>query len=162
MRVRRTKTGSKIVTGVLDDRTARIEVVLYEDVYEQYGHALVKDKVCVIVGSVSYDDFNATYSINATTVYTMTQAREKFARGLQIKLDRGKSNGGWSDADMTRQLRDVLNTHRDVSCPVNIEYNSGTDISQFVLGAEWNVVPSDELLTRLDKVFGQDQIEIMY
>ncbi len=162
MRVRKTKTGSKIVTGVLDDRTARVEVVLYEDVYEQYSSALVKDKVCVVVGSVSYDDFNAAYSINASKIYTMTQAREQFARGLQIKFDRSKVNGSWSDANVTKQLTDVLHTYREGNCPVNIEYNSGADISQFVLGAEWNVVPSDDLLTRLDKVFGSEQIEIMY
>jgi DNA polymerase-3 subunit alpha len=162
MRVRKTKTGSKIVTGVLDDRTARIEVVLYEDVFEQYSNALVKDKVCVVVGSVSYDDFNAAYSVNATTVYTMTQAREKFARGLLIKLDRSKANGSWSDAAIVQQLNEVLHTFREGHCPVNIEYNSGTDISQFMLGEEWNVVPSDELLTRLDKVFGSDFIEVKY
>ena len=162
MRVRKTKTGSKIVTGVLDDRTARVEVVLYEDVYEQYSNALVKDKVCVVVGSVSYDDFNAAYSINASKIYTMTQAREQFARGLQIKFDRGQANGSWSDANVTKQLTDVLHTYREGNCPVNIEYNSGADISQFVLGTEWNVVPSDDLLTRLDKVFGSEQIEIMY
>jgi len=162
MRVRKTKTGSKIVTGVLDDRTARVEVVLYEDVYERYSHALVKDKVCVVVGSVSYDDFNAAYSINASTIYTMTQAREKFARGLQIKLDRSKANGSWSDVNITKQLTDVLHTYREGNCPINIEYNSGTEMSQYVLGEEWNVVPSDDLLTRLDKVFGAEQIEIMY
>ena len=162
MRVRKTKTGSKIVTGVLDDRTARIEVVLYEDVFEQYGSALVKDKVCVVVGSVSYDDFNAAYSVNANTIYTITQAREKFARGLQIKFDRSKANGSWSDINVTQQLTEVLHTYREGSCPINIEYNSGTDVSQFVLGEEWNVVPSDDLLTRLDKVFGAEHIEIMY
>jgi DNA polymerase-3 subunit alpha len=162
MRVRRTKTGSKIVTGVLDDRTARVEVVLYEDVYQQYSNSLVKDKVCVVVGSVSYDDFNATYSINASKIYTMTQAREQFARGLQIKLDRSKANGNWSDANIMQQLSEVLQTYREGNCPINIEYNSGTDISQFVLGEEWNVVPSDDLLTRLDKVFGSEHISIMY
>jgi len=162
MRVRKTKTGSKIVTGVLDDRTARVEVVLYEDVYEQYSNSLVKDKVCVVVGSVSYDDFNSAYSINANTIYTMTQAREKFARGVQIKFDRSKANGSWSDNNVTQQLTEVLKTYSEGNCPVNIEYNSGSDISQFVLGEEWNVVPSDDLLTRLDKVFGAEQIDIMY
>ncbi len=162
MRVRKTKTGSKIVTGVLDDRTSRIEVVLYEDVFEQYGSSLVKDKVCVVLGSVSYDDFNAAYSVNANTIYTITQAREKFARGLQIKLDRSKANGSWSDTKVTQQLTEVLHTYREGNCPINIQYNSGADISQFVLGEEWNVTPSDDLLTRLDKVFGPEHIEIMY
>ena len=162
MRVRKTKTGSKIVTGVLDDRTARVEVVLYEDVYEQYSHSLVKDKVCVVVGSVSYDDFNAAYSVNASAIYTMTQAREKFARGLQIKFDRSKANGSWSDHNIAQQLTDVLQTYREGNCPVNIKYNSGSELSQYLLGQEWNVVPSDDLINRLDKVFGQEYIEIMY
>jgi hypothetical protein len=56
----------------------------------------------------------------------------------------------------------VLQTYREGHCPVNIEYNNGTDVSQFVLGAEWNVVPSDDLLIRLDKTFGAEQIEVMY
>lgn len=161
-RVRKTKTGSKVVTGVLDDRTARIEVVLYEDVFEQFGNALVKDKVCVVVGNVSFDDFNATYSVNASTIYTLTEAREKFARGLQIKLDRSKANGDWSDAMIARQLNDVLHTYRDGHCSVSIEYNSGSEISQFVLGEEWNVVPTDDLLNRLAKVFGQEQVSLLY
>ncbi len=162
MSVRKTKSGSKIVTGKLDDSTGRVDVVLYEDVFEQYCNSLVKDKVCVVEGSVSYDDFNASYRITANAIYDMTQAREKFARGLQIKLDRSKANGSWSDANIMQQLTEVLHTYREGHCPVNIEYNSGTDVSQFVLGEEWSVVPSDDLLTRLDKVFGQDQIEIMY
>lgn len=162
LRVRKTKNGSKIVTGVLDDRTARVEVVLYEDVHAQYAHLLVKDKLCVVEGAVSYDDFNASFRITATAIYDIGQAREKFARGLQIKLDRSKANGSWSDATIMQQLTDVLHTYREGHCPVNIEYNNGTDISQFVLGQEWNVVPSDELLTRLNKVFGNEQIEVMY
>ena len=162
LRVRKTNRGSKIVTGVLDDRTARIEVVLYEEVHAQYAHLLMKDKLCVVEGTVSYDDFNASYRITASAIYDMAQAREKFARGLQIKLDRSKANGSWSDSATIKQLTEVLHTYREGRCPVNIEYNSGSDISQFVLGEEWNVVPSDELLTRLDKVFGNDQIEVMY
>ena len=162
LRVRKTKTGSKIVTGVLDDRTARIEMVLYEEVHAQYAHLLVKDKLCVVEGNVSYDDFNASYRITATAIYDITQAREKFARGLQIKLDRSKANGSWSDVNVMQQLTDVLQVYCEGHCPINIEYNSGADISQFVLGQEWNVVPSDELLTRLDKVFGSEQIEVMY
>jgi len=162
LRVRKTNRGSKIVTGVLDDRTARIEVVLYEEVHAQYAHLLVKDKLCVVEGTVSYDDFNASYRITASAIYDMAQAREKFARGLQIKLDRSKANGSWSDSATVKQLTEVLYTYREGHCPVNIEYNNGSDISQFVLGEEWNVVPSDELLTRLDKVFGGDQIEVMY
>ena len=43
LRARKTQRGSKIVTAVLDDRTARIEMVLYEEVHEKYAHLLQKD-----------------------------------------------------------------------------------------------------------------------
>ena len=162
MSVRKTKSGSKIVTGKLDDSTGRVDVVLYEDVFEQYRNALIKDKVCVVVGSVSFDDFNATYSVNANTIYTMAQAREKFARGLQIKLNRSTANGSWSDNAIINQLTEVLQTYREGHCPVNIEYSNGSDVSQFLLGEEWNVIPTDDLLIRLDKTFGAEQIEVMY
>jgi len=56
----------------------------------------------------------------------------------------------------------VLHTYREGNCPVNIEYNNGTDMSRFVLGENWNVVPSDDLLQRLDRVFGEDQIDMLY
>jgi DNA polymerase-3 subunit alpha len=161
-RVRKTNRGSKIVTGVLDDRTGRVEMVLYEDTFEQFQHLLVKDKVLVVEGNVSYDDFNASYRITANNVYDMTMAREKFARGVQIKIDRNRYNGNWSDTGVSNKLKEVLHTYREGNCPVNIEYNNGTDMSQFVLGENWNVVPSDDLLHRLDRVFGEDQIHVVY
>jgi DNA polymerase-3 subunit alpha len=162
LRMRKTNRGSKIVTGVLDDRTARIEMVMYEDIHDQYQHLLVKDKVVVVEGAVSYDDFNASYRITANAIYDMTQAREKFARGVEIKLDRGRVNGSWSDNTMMNQLSEVLMTYREGKCPVNIEYSNGSEISRYVLGEEWKVVPSDDLLYRLDKVFGKDYVDVIY
>ncbi len=162
VRVRKTSRGSKIVTGTLDDRTARIDMVMYAEVYAQYSHLLVKDSLCIVEGSVSYDDFNASYRITASAIYNMTQAREKFSRGLEIKLHRLRVNGHWSDAHMSQQLQEVLQTYRDGSCPVTIEYNSATDSSRLQLGEDWKVIPADELLLRLDKVFGQNQVKMLY
>ena len=162
LRTRIQKNGKKIVTGTLDDRTARIDVTVYEEVYEEYGSNLEKDKVCVVVGHVGYDDFNATYTITANAVYSMTQAREKFARGLQIKFDRSRANGSWNDARITQQLTEILQSYRQGGCPVNIEYNSGSELSRFVLGEDWTITPSDELLGRLGKTFGEEGVELIY
>ena len=42
LRVRKTARGGKMVTAVLDDRTARIEMTIFDDVNEQYGHLLAE------------------------------------------------------------------------------------------------------------------------
>lgn len=162
LRVRKTSRGSKIVTATLDDRTARIDMVMYEEVYAQYSPLLEKDKLCIVEGSVSYDDFNASYRITASAIYDITGAREKFSRGLEIKFDRSQANGSWSDTKISQQLMAVLQTYTDGSCPVTINYYTGASRSRIKLGDSWQVSPSDELLTRLYKNFGRNQVVFLY
>ena len=162
MRMRKTQRGSKIITAVLDDRTARIDVVIYEETYEQFGHLLEKDKLIVVEGPVSYDDFNASYRITANNIFNITQAREKFSRCLEIKIDKSKANGSWSDSEITKNLTDVLQTYREGECPVCIQYNSGGELSLITLGEDWKIQPSEDLLGRLRGVFGDDGVNVLY
>ena len=162
MRARKTQRGSKIVTAVLDDRTARIEMVIYEEVSQKYGHLLNRDKLVIVEGAVSYDDFSAGYRITANTIYDMTQAREKFSRCLEISFDKRRLNGSWSDESMASSLSDVLQTYREGQCPVCVEYNTGGEVTRMALGNDWKVQPSDELLTRLRTLFDDDQVKVVY
>ena len=162
LRARKTQRGSKIVTAVLDDRTARIEMVLYEEVHEKYAHLLQKDKLVIVEGAVSYDDFSAGYRITANALYDITQAREKFSRCLEIKVDKTKANGSWSDDKVTSQLGDVLQTYREGHCPVCIQYVSDTEHTRLTLGDDWSVQPSDELMNRLRHIFSEDHINMIY
>ena len=162
LRARKTQRGSKIVTAVLDDRTARIEMVMYEEVYEKFGHLLHKDKLVIVEGAVSYDDFSACYRITANSIADITQAREKFSRCLEIKVDKTRVNGSWSDEKVTAQIGDVLRTYREGQCPVCIEYISHSELSRIALGEDWKVQPSDELINRLQHLFSDEQINIRY
>ncbi len=161
-RTRKTQRGSKIVTGVLDDRTARIEMVLYEETQQQYGHLLDKDKLVVVEGPVSWDDFSGGYRITANAIYDINQAREKFSRCLEIRLDRSRYNGNWSDQGMSQQLFDALATWRDGPCPVFVNYNNGRERTRLSLGEHWKVYPCEELLNRLRRVFDDDNVKMHY
>lgn len=161
-RTRKTKQGKKMVTVELDDRTARVDMVLFEGTHEKYAHLLQKDKLVIVEGVVSYDDFSARYQIRANALYDITQAREKFSRCLEIRVDKTKANGDWSDEKMTSQLNDVLQTYREGKCPVCIQYVSDTENTRLALGDDWNVQPSDELMNRLRHLFSDDQINIIY
>ncbi|MDH3342489.1 MAG: DNA polymerase III subunit alpha, partial [Gammaproteobacteria bacterium] len=162
MRTRKTQRGSKIVTAVLDDRTARIDVVIYEESYEKFAHLLEKDTLIVVEGPVSYDDFNGSYRIVASEIYSMVQAREKFSRCLEINLDKTKANGSWSEVELIRNLTDVLQPYREGQCPVYIQYNSGTEISLMNLGDDWKIQPSEDLLGRLRHLFSDEQVNVRY
>src|SRR6202012_5799542 len=45
------------VTLILDDRSARLEVSLYEEVFQQHRDIIVKDAILIIDGTLRFDDF---------------------------------------------------------------------------------------------------------
>ncbi|MCW8933914.1 MAG: DNA polymerase III subunit alpha [Gammaproteobacteria bacterium] len=157
MRVRRTKTGGKIVSAVLDDRTARVEVRIFEEKFEQYNYLLNKDKLIIVEGKVIYDDYFGGYRITADIIYDITEARQKFAQRLEINL---KDNNG--DHSIVQQLNQVLNPFREGACPVWINYTRNDVVAKLSLSDDWRVQPSDELINRLDKLAGEDNVSMVY
>ena len=157
MRVRRTKTGGKIVSAVLDDRTARVEVRIYEEKFDQYNYLLNKDKLIVVEGKVVYDDYFGGYRITADVIYDITEARQKFARRLEIDLKQINA-----DHTIVHQLNEVLNPFREGNVPVWINYQRDGIAAKLSLGEDWCVQPSDELLSRLDKLTGENSVTVIY
>ncbi len=157
MRIRKTKTGGKIVSAVLDDRTARIEVRIFEEKFEQYNHLLNKDKLIIVEGKVVYDDYFGGYRITADDIYDITEARQKFAQRLEINLK--QLNG---DHSIIQQLNKVLNPFREGACPVWINYSRDDVAAKLSLGEDWRVQPSDELISRLDKLAGEENVAVIY
>ena len=157
MRVRKTKTGGKIVSAVLDDRTARVEVRIYEEKFEQYNYLLNKDKLIIVEGKVVYDDYFGGYRITADTIYDITEARQKFAQRLEINLQ--ENTEGHS---IIGQLNQVLNPFREGACPVWINYTRSDVTAKLSLSEEWCVQPSDELISRLDKLAGENSVSVVY
>jgi DNA polymerase-3 subunit alpha len=157
MRVRKTKTGGKIVSAVLDDRTARIEVRIFEEQFEKYSYLLNKDKLIIVEGNVAYDDYFGGYRITAKTIYDITEARQRFARRLEIQLDASQAANGFLS-----ELNQVLNPFREGDCPVWISYQKQGASAKLSLGDSWKVQPSDELINRLTGLTGEQQVQMIY
>jgi len=157
MRVRKTKSGGKVISAVLDDRTARVEVRMFEEKFEQYNYLLNKDKLIIVEGKVMYDDYFGGYRITADVIYDITEARQKFAQRLEINLIETPSSH-----NLVQQLNQVLNPFREGSCPVWINYTRKDVSAKLCLSDDWRVQPSDELIQRLDKMAGEDNVAIIY
>lgn len=85
-RVMTTKRGTRIGLMTLDDRSGRMEVMLYSEALDRYAEWLEKDRILVVSGQVSFDDFNGGLKMSAREVMDLGSAREKFARGLSISI----------------------------------------------------------------------------
>lgn len=85
-RVMTTKRGSRIGLMTLDDRSGRMEVMLFTDALDRYIDLLEKDKIVVVSGQVSFDDFNGGLRMSAREVLDISEAREKHLRGVAISV----------------------------------------------------------------------------
>ncbi len=144
MRVIKTQRGGKIAFLTLDDRTARIDVRVFPDVYDKYQAMLAKNKVLVIQGGLGLDDFSGAYQVTAQSIYDIDQARALFARRLVVGVESSQAGNGFVGS-----LADILQPFREGHCPVCIDYTGGEAQARVTLGEEWTVHPSDELIAPL-------------
>jgi DNA polymerase-3 subunit alpha len=157
MRVIKTQRGGKIAFLTLDDRTARIDVRVFPDVYDKYQAMLARNKVLVIQGGMGLDDYSGAYQVTAQNIYDIDQARAQFARRLVVEVESSQAGNGFVGS-----LADVLQPFREGHCPVCIDYSGEEAQARVTLGEAWTVHPSDELLHRLRDLAGRDRVGVEY
>ena len=70
---------------IMDDRTGRLEVSLYDEVFQQHRDIIVKDAVLVVEGTLRFDDFIEAWRLQAKSMMDIDRARERFARRLWVR-----------------------------------------------------------------------------
>jgi DNA polymerase-3 subunit alpha len=78
----------------LDDRSGRIEVTLFDDVFQQYRALIAHDSILVVDGALRWDDFIEDWRLAAKRILDVDQAREQYARRLVIRWPREQQQGG--------------------------------------------------------------------
>ncbi len=157
MRVVKTKRGDNMGIVTLDDRTGRIDATLFSDTYNEHREKLVKDAILVIEGEVSHDDFSGALKMRADSVETLSDARQSSVRGVYLSIDSAQVDRGF-----TQQLAQFLQPYRDGHCTVTLEYRRHDARAELVLGPDWRVRPTDELLQSLRSQYGRDQVQLLY
>ncbi|NOH66446.1 DNA polymerase III subunit alpha [Vibrio rotiferianus] len=156
-RVMTTKRGTRIGLMTLDDRSGRMEVMLFSDALDRYAELLEKDKILVVSGQVSFDDFNGGLKMSAREVMDLGSAREKYARGLSVSIDAQQVNDKFFE-----QFTRILEPHKAGTVPVNVYYQRADARARLTLGTEWRVTPSDTLLDDLKQLLGKGQVELEF
>ncbi|MFI3273003.1 DNA polymerase III subunit alpha [Vibrio sp.] len=156
-RVMTTKRGTRIGLMTLDDRSGQMEVMLFSDALDRYAELLEKDKIVVVSGQVSFDDFNGGLKMSAREVMDLGSAREKYARGVSISIDQSQINGQFFE-----RFGQILEPYRAGTVPVNVYYQRADARARLTLGTEWRVTPSDTLLDELKQLLGNSQVELEF
>jgi DNA polymerase-3 subunit alpha len=163
MRTMKNRRGEDMAFVTLDDRTARIEVLLFAEVYRQSREFVVRDGIVVVEGVVSTDDFSGGLRVRANEVYTLTAARERYARELVLHLDATQFAPDFAHV-LGRLLGGAgpATARAKGGCPVRVIYTGGGVRAEISLGTVWRVPPSDEVLGRLRERFGPPNVRLRY
>ncbi len=162
-RVMKTRRGASMGFLVLDDRTARIEVSLFSEAFEQYGSKVSKDELVVVEGEIQHDEYNGGTALRASRILSVDEARQRFARGLRLDF-----SGAELPADLNATLKDHLepylasNSGATASCPVEVLYARSGAVARIVLGEPWRVQISEALLQGLAACYGPEKVDLIY
>jgi len=147
VRVLINKKGRRWALVQLDDKSARLDVRFFPEQFENFEHLLQKDRVLVVSGQVSFDDFSGGLTMTGREVVEITQAREKCLKSLLVVVDSAQVG-----ADYLPKLQQVLTEFKAGTVPVQLRYHRQEGAVTMALGTEWWVTPTDALLHQLKQL----------
>jgi len=154
LRTQMTRRG-KMMILLLDDTTAQVEVVIFNELYEQYRHLLKDDTLLIIEGKVNRDDYSGGVRVTAERIYDLAGARTRFAQGLSLACN-GQSSG--------RKLAELLSPYKvqEGGCAVWVDYQTTHACCRIRLGEDWRVRLDDRLLESLGGWLRPEAVSVVY
>lgn len=157
VKIKLTRRGTKLGLCTIDDRSGRLDLMLFSDILEKYEHLLIQDKIVIVKGQVMIDDFNGGFRMTVKELMDLGEAREKCVRGLAISLDESQLN-----KTLLKDLRRSFEPHKNGSVPVHIYYQRQEARTRIHFGTTWRITPSDNLIVALKSLIGNDQVELEF
>jgi DNA polymerase-3 subunit alpha len=145
------------MTLLLDDRSGRMEVSLFDDVWQQHRQVIARDAILVVEGQLRFDEFIEDWRINARKLTPIDELREREARRLLIRLPPAAAG-----ERLLQRLEETLRPCRGGSCGIAVHYIGEEARATLALPEEWSVRPTRALLEELAALVGRDAVRVMY
>ena len=148
---------------LLDDKTGRIELTLFNEAFECCKDLLIVDKVLVVQGKLVHDEYRGGLGLRAEEVSSYEAFREQRLAAMDLMVDEQFIRSQkWTAVDLRNRLRELLEDFRGGSVPLCIRYRRQDATALIRLGDAWSVTPSDELLCRLRQLFGENGVALHF
>lgn len=147
------KKGNRWAIATLDDKSARIDVRFFPDVFEEYEEKLEKDKVIIVKGQVSFDDFNGGNTITCREMMEIVEVREKYVKSVSVKL----KPEHFAKKGIERLIA-TIEPYKSGSVPLKFHYQTEQASSEIIAGIDWYVTPQDRLMYDLSLIAGEKQV----
>ncbi|SFO12621.1 DNA polymerase-3 subunit alpha [Nitrosospira briensis] len=172
VRMQVTRRGRMAVVVLDDGSGARVELVVYSELFESARSWLKEDQLLIVEARVNNrggdDEYGNGLRITADQLYNLGTARSRYAKYVELHCN-GTSNA--------TRLKELLAPHRadnhagnagkaksnnNWSCPVLLFYRNQDAACKLELGDAWRVSLEENLLESLYAHFKEENVRVVY
>ena len=95
------KRGPRVIL-TLDDRTGRLEVMLFEETWQRHRDLVVKDALVLIEGTLRFDEFSDSWRLAARRIAELDDLRARSAQRIVLRCSHAEL------PRLTERLAEVL------------------------------------------------------
>jgi DNA polymerase-3 subunit alpha len=152
VQVRNSRRGRMAIL-TLDDGSARVEVVVFGELFHEKRAVIQEDQVVVVKGRVFPDEFSGGLRITADQLMDLAEVRAAHARLLRLCIN------GQADAS---KLKSLLAQYAGGKCQVAIRYRNAHGECDIRLPESCRVKVSGPLLDSLSQWLDERNVEVVY
>jgi DNA polymerase-3 subunit alpha len=146
------KSGRTMAFFTIDDFNGSCECLMFAKVYEKYGQ-FIKEEECVFINGKPESSGDAI-KIHIDEVVPLSNAREKFAQSVQIKVDKQKNK-----PENFIELKNILSKNKG-KIPLYVHLaNNGSKERLFFL-KDFKVQLTDSFIDSVSKLFGENSVSL--
>jgi DNA polymerase III subunit alpha len=137
----------------LDDGSARVEVVVFGELFHEKRSVVQEDQVVVVKGRIFPDEFSGGLRITADQLMDLAEVRAAHARLLRLSIN------GQADS---AKLKSLLAQYAGGKCHVAIRYRNAQGECDIRLPESCKVKVSGPLLDSLAAWLDEKNVEVVY
>jgi DNA polymerase III subunit alpha len=159
---------------VIDDGSARLEVTVFNELYDSRRHILRVDEPLLVQARVENDEYSGGLRGAATEVLTLAEARMRHAKGIRLTLPLGAKDAvdrlaqvllagaGGADSPVAAVERPALDKVSPQGCPVLLHLVGSREACELMLGESWRVIPTDDRLSEIRQAMTEAEVALVY
>lgn len=156
-RVAVTKRGSRIGIATIEDRSGKLDITLFSEALDNFGHLMQQEQIIVATGSVQFDDFSGGLKMSAREVLSLDEARSRYAKSLALAIKQEQLS-----ADFIKKMTAIITPHKEGTMPLHFYYQSPEGRVLLKGGVEWRISPNEAMFTQLKELLGENSVELEF
>jgi DNA polymerase III subunit alpha len=157
----------------LDDGSGRMEVTVFNELYESRRSVLKVDEPLIVSAKVDHDEYSGSLRGSAVEILTLAEARLRYAKGVRLtiaanssaevqalisRLRAGLREGGGQG----RAAAQKVTPNTSAGCPIYLSVQMAGQRCELRLGDAWRLNPEPQGLETLRSHFNDAALEVVY